>query len=62
TSQADRTIATMIDHCAQELILLEHALHQLGRVVGYTSGRRHGTCKAFIWANRLIIEAALAGS
>ena len=35
TSQADRTIATMIDHCAQELILLEHALHQLGRVVGY---------------------------
>ena len=30
---ADRTIATMIDHCAKSSSLLEHALAPAGRVV-----------------------------
>jgi hypothetical protein len=48
----------LIDDCAQELILREHELDQLGRVVDYDIWARHGTCKAFIKANGLIIEAS----
>jgi hypothetical protein len=58
-SGADRTIAT-IDRrlCSRTHSSVNTSGNSLAVSSSTTSGRRHGTCKAFIKANGLIIEAS----